>query len=383
MATQIYNGKVLADNGTWLNEGSIVVSDGRIVEILDNSRKAEGVDRYIDAEGGFVVPGGIDLHVHGAAGHDFMDGTAEAFGKIIETHRRHGTTSIYPTISSASYETMRRAAEICAEMMRDVNSGVLGLHLEGPYFNPAMAGGQIAENIRLAQKEEYEALLADFDCIARWDAAPEMPGALEFGRYAKAKGVVPGIAHTQAGIDEVSAAYENGYTFATHFYNGMTGIHKEGIYKKSGTVEAVFLHDGIDVEVIADGVHVPPEVLRLVHKFKGSDRMCLVTDALAITGTDGLSDARVVVENGVCKLRDGSAIAGSCSTMDHLIKTAVDKAGISLEEVSKMVSETPARIMGVFDRKGSLSAGKDADILILSRSLALTHVLAMGNEIEI
>ncbi len=212
-----------------------------------------------------------------------------------------------------------------------------------------------------------------------------MPGALDFARFATGKGVVAGLGHTRAGYDEIVAAYENGYTLATHFYNAMTTSHKEGIYKHEGTVESVFLMDGINVEVISDGIHVPPVILKLIHKIKGYRRMCLVTDSLAITdSTDGSSfDDRIMIENGVCKLKDGSAIAGSCATMDRLIRTAALEAEIPLEDVARMVSETPAMIMGVYDRKGSIARHKDADIIIMDRSLGLTHVIAMGNEIPV
>lgn len=322
------------------------------------------------------------MHVHGGSGFDFMDGTQKAFEKIIETHRRHGTTSLFPTIASASIETMQAAGEICNALTLDKKSGVLGLHFEGPYFNPAMAGGQLPEYVRLASKEEYVGLINSFSSIVRWDAAPEMPGALDFGKYASSHGILVGIAHTQADYNDVLKAFENGYSHATHFYNAMTGIHKEGIYKKGGTVEAVFLVDGISVEVIADGVHVPLEVLKLIYKFKGRENVCLVTDSLAITNADNSFDPRVVIENGVCKLKDGSAIAGSCSTMDKLIRTAVLKAEIPLEDAARMASETPAKIMDVFDRKGSLSKGKDADIIILDNDLNLSHVIAMGEDVN-
>lgn len=165
----------------------------------------------------------------------------------------------------------------------------------------------------------------------------------------------------------------------------MTTSHKNGIYKHEGTVEAIYLMDGINVEIIADGIHVPPILLKLVHKFKGRGRICLITDALSITESpDGSSfDPRIVIENGVCKLRDGSAIAGSCATMDRLIRTAVKEAGLPLEDVSRMVSETPGLIMGIYDRKGSICKQKDADIIIMDKNLELTNVIAMGKEIEL
>lgn len=240
------------------------------------------------------------------------------------------------------------------------------------------------EIIRLPDPWEYESIVEDFPCISRWDAAPEIPGACEFGRYITSKGIIAGLGHTTADFNDVRNAFDAGYSIATHFYNAMTISHKEGVYKHEGTVESVYLMDGIFVEVIADGIHVPPLLLRLIYKFKGRDRMCLITDALACSVSDSgkAFDPRVIVEDGVCKLADRSAIAGSIATMDRLIRTAVREAEIPLADVSRMVSENPARIMGVYDRKGSLAKRKDADIIIMDTDLNLTNVFAMGKEVE-
>lgn len=385
MLTQIYNGKILIPGGRWINGGSVLVKDDKIAEIYSHSRLLENVDASINAGGGYILPGGIDMHVHGGGGRDFMEATKEAFETAVMVHRRHGTTSIFPTLASSTEETIRQAAAVCSELVEDPYSGVLGLHIEGPYFNPKMAGGQIPENIRIPSPMEYIPIVEDFPCIKRWDAAPELPGADDFARYITSKGLVAAIAHTRANYNDVVDAYKNGYTLATHFYNAMTTSHKDGIYKHEGTVESVYLNDGINVEVISDGIHVPPVILRMVHKFKGYGRTCLVTDALAITESpDGTScDPRIMIENGVCKLKDGSAIAGSCATMDRLIRTAVREAGIPLEDAVRMASETPALIMGVYDRKGSICKRKDADIIVMDKNLNLTHVIAMGKIVDL
>lgn len=385
MKTQIYNGKVLIPGGRWIHGGSVVIIDDRIDEIYSHSRLLDNMDKSINAGGGYILPGGIDMHVHGGGGRDFMEATKDAFETAVMVHRRHGTTSMFPTLASSTEETIRAAAKVCAELVEDSHSGVLGLHLEGPYFNPSMVGGQIAENIRIPSPMEYIPIVEDFPCIKRWDAAPELPGADDFARFITSKGIVAALAHTQANYNDVVDAYGSGFTLATHFYNAMTTSHKNGIYKHEGTVESVYLNDGINVEVISDGIHVPPVILKMVHKFKGYGRTCLITDALAITESpDGSSyDPRVMIENGVCKLKDGSAIAGSCATMDRLIRTAVKEAGIPLEDAVRMASETPALIMGVYDRKGSICKGKDADIIIMDKNLKLTHVLAMGENVNI
>lgn len=384
MITQVINGRVFTPHG-WIDNGSVLIDGTQIKRILNNSQPVEGVDKVIDAKGAYVLPGGVDIHVHGGGGRDFMEGTEEAFVTAVEAHRRHGTTSIFPTLSSSTVPMIREALATCDKLVADPMSGVLGLHLEGPYFNMKMAGGQMPENIKVPTPEEYKPIVEDFVSLRRWDAAPELPGTEDFGDYLTSKGIVVSLGHTAATPEDVERGYKHGFTHATHFYNAMTGNHKVGVYKHAGVIEAVYLNDGITVEMIADGIHVPPVMLKLIHKQKGTENTALITDALAVAASDSdkAFDPRVIIEDGVCKLADRSAIAGSIATMDRLVKTAVQKAGIPLEDVARMASETPSRIMGVYDRKGSLEAGKDADIMMYDKDLNLTGVIQMGREVEL
>ncbi len=383
MITQIYNGHILTPEG-WINQGSVVFADGRIVEVSRSSHIFDKVDHTIDAHNMNVVPGGIDLHCHGGGGCDYMEGTEEAFRTATLTHMRHGTTAMFPTLSSATLPMIEHACETCDQLMREPGTPIMGLHLEGPYFNPRRAGAQMPDIIRLPDRNEYQHVIEDFDCVRRWDAAPELPGALEFARYITSKGVVASIGHTNAEFPEVKAAYDAGYTHATHFYNGMPGFHNVREFKHAGTVESIYLLDGMSVEIIADGIHIPIPILRLVHRMKGVERTALVTDALAVTDSDSdkAFDPRVIIEDGVCKLSDRSALAGSIATMDRLIRTMVMQAGIPLHDAVRMASETPARIMGIYDRKGSIQRGKDADILIMDDNCELKAVYAMGQLVE-
>ncbi len=383
MITQIYNGHILTPEG-WINQGSVVFADGRIVEVSRSSHIFDKVDHTIDAHNMNVVPGGIDLHCHGGGGCDYMEGTEEAFRTATRTHMRHGTTAMFPTLSSATLPMMEHACETCDQLMREPGTPIMGLHLEGPYFNPRRAGAQMPDIIRLPDRNEYQHVIEDFECVRRWDAAPELPGALEFARYITSKGVVASIGHTNAEFPEVKAAYDAGYTHATHFYNGMPGFHNVREFKHAGTVESIYLLDGMSVEIIADGIHIPIPILRLVHRMKGVERTALVTDALAVTDSDSdkAFDPRVIIEDGVCKLSDRSALAGSIATMDRLIRTMVMQAGIPLHDAVRMASETPARIMGIYDRKGSIQRGKDADILIMDDNCELNAVYAMGQLVE-
>ncbi len=383
MLTIITNGRILTPKG-WIENGWIIFDAEKIIDIGEGDMPYH-CDKIIDAKGNYILPGGIDTHVHGGGGHDFMEGDEEAFRIAANTHLRHGTTAIYPTLAAASKEIILKAAATTEKLMAEPNSTIMGLHLEGPYFNITMAGGQIPEYIRTPDRDEYIDIIEKTSCIKRWDAAPELEGAIEFGRYVSSKGIIASIAHTTAGYNEVKAAYDAGYSHATHFYNAMTSVHKKREFKYEGTIESIYLMDNMSVELVADGIHVPPAILRMVHKFKGVERTCLITDAMGCTASNSttLYDPRTIIEDGVCKLSDRSALAGSIATMDRLIRTMVQKAEIPLADAVRMASETPARIMGIYDRKGSLDVGKDADIIIMDENLELQGVWSMGQEVEL
>lgn len=378
MLTQLINAKILTPQG-WLKDGSVLIRDGKILEVTNCDLAVIGA-QLVDVKGMYVLPGGVEIHAHGGGGRDFMEGTEDAFRKAAATHMQYGTTSIFPTLSSSTVPMIEAAAETCTKLMAEPDSPILGLHLEGHYFNMKMAGGQMPENIKDPDPNEYIPIVEKWNCIKRWDAAPELPGALQFGKYITGKGILASVGHTQAEYEDIHAAFEAGYSHATHFYNAMPGFHKRREYKYEGTVESIYLMDDMTVEVVADGIHVPPTILRLVYRIKGVERTCLITDALACAASDSQEafDPRVIIEDGVCKLADRSALAGSVATMDRLIRTMVQKAEIPLADAVRMASETPARIMGVSDRKGSLQKDKDADILVMDEDLNVRAVWAMG-----
>jgi N-acetylglucosamine-6-phosphate deacetylase len=382
MLTQIINGIIHTPSG-WLKGGSIVISDNKILEVFNCELPIIGA-KIIDAKGMYITPCGVEIHCHGGGGRDFMEGTEDAFRTAVEAHMQHGTTSIFPTLSSSSIPMIKAAAHTTEKLMVEENSPILGLHLEGHYFNMKMAGGQIPEYIKDPDPNEYIPLLEETSCIKRWDAAPELPGAEAFGKYITQKGILASVGHTQAEYEDIEAAWEAGYSHATHFYNAMPGFHKKNEYKYEGTVESIYLIDDMTVEVVADGIHVPPTILKLVYKIKGVEKTALITDALACAASDSqvAFDPRVIIEDGVCKLADRSALAGSIATMDRLIKTMTLKAGIPLYDVIRMISETPSKIMNVYNRKGSLQRGKDADILIIDKNYEVRGVIAMGKTIK-
>lgn len=378
MLTQIINGHILTPGG-WLKDGSILLCDDRIVEVTNSDLAVIGA-KVVDARGMYIVPGFVAMNIHGAAGHDFKEGTEEAFRKAVAAHQRYGATTIFPTISSSPFTTIRQCAEVCERLMTEPGSPILGLHIEGPYLNPKMAGAMFSDVVKNPDPEEYRSLIEETKCVRRWDASPELPGAMEFARYLKEKGILVSITHTEAEFDLIREAYNTGFSHVAHFYNAMPGFHKRREYKYEGTVESVYLMDGMTVEVIADGRHLPSTILRLVYKLKGVECTCLVTDALAYAANDGKQpdDSRIVIDNGVCKLADHSALVGSIATSDQLIRTMVEKAKLPLEDAIRMASETPARLMSVYDRVGSLQKGKDADVLIIDRKLNVRQVWCKG-----
>ena len=382
MLTQIINGHILTPQG-WLKDGSVLISDGKILEVTNSDLAVIGAT-VIDAKGMYIVPGFISMHAHGGAGYDFTEGSTEAFQKASLAHLKHGATSIFPTLSSTSFENIKQAVKTCEALMKEPGSTIQGLHIEGPYLNKKMAGSQWEEFLKDPNPNEYIPLIESTQCIKRWDISPELPGGHEFGQYMRSKGIMAAITHTEAEYPEIKAAFESGFTHAAHFYNAMPGFHKRREYKYEGTVESIYLMDDMTVEVVADGIHVPHTILRLVHKIKGVEKTALITDALACADSDSKEafDPRVIIEDGVCKLSDRSALAGSIATMDRLIRTMVQKAEIPLEDAIRMASETPARIMGVLNRKGTLERGKDADIMALDRDLNVRAVWAMGKIVE-
>ena len=381
MLKQIINGRILTPQG-WLEGGSIVVDGSKIRVVSNIDLHVEGAE-IIDAKGCSVVPGGIDMHAHGGGGRDFVEGTEEAFRAAVNAHLKHGTTSIFPTLSSSTVPMVETACRTCERLMAEENSPVLGIHIEGSYLNPKQSVGQSAQSIKVPSAEEYEPLLDKFKCIKRWDEAPELPGSVEFITACGKHGVMTALTCTRATYEDVLAAHDAGMRHAAHFYNAMPVVYKEHEFKVPGTVESVYALQDISVEVIADGIHVPPVMLHVVYQIKGVEKMALITDSLAYAASDGnvVPEPHVILEDGVCKLDDHSTLVGSIATMDRLIQVCVQKANIPLADACRMASETPARIMGVFDRKGSIEEGKDADIMMFDDNLNLTYVMQMGREV--
>lgn len=382
---QIVNGKVITPQGVD-RQARLVLKAGRIAEITREQGGVEGA-QTIDAQGAYVAPGCIDTHLHGGDGHDFTEATPEAFRAIAYAHATQGVTTLYPTLAVAPTTVFRQAIKACETVVSQPYEGarIEGLHLEGNYINPLLKGGQDERFIQLPDPAEYQELLESTRLIKRWTAAPELPGALEFARYAHSKGILVSLGHTAADYPTVKRAYEAGFTHATHFYNAMSGVHKQMEYKHEGTIESVYLVPEMTVELVADGIHVPPAILRLVCAFKGIDRISLISDAMAAAAClrpEHLRlDPRMIVEDGVCKLADRSALTGSIASGIRLIQVMAEKAEIPVADAVRMAATNPARLMGIDDRVGSIERGKAADLILFDENFHLHSVWIGGKQL--
>lgn len=388
-STVFKNARLVMPTGIY--DGEVLVTDGKIADVALNGHidGAQAAGQVIDVEGKYLSPGFIETHSHGAGGYDFMDGDAESIYRACEAHGRHGTTSILPTTITSTKESLLEFVELfnSLDLKREKCPNILGLHLEGPYFAFSQKGAQDPKYLRNPEPEEYLEVLKRTDRIRRWSFAVELPGSMEFLAALREHGIVSSLAHSDATCEEVFRAYENGITALTHFYSCMTTVKRVNAFRVAGAIEAGYLLDDLYVEVIADGCHLPKELLQLIYKVKGPERICLVTDSMRAAGMPdgeyvlgGKADGmRCVKEDGVAKLLDRSAFAGSVATSDRLVRTFRELTGAPLHEAVKMASYTPARMLGIQGKKGSIGIGKDADLIVFDEEIRVSLVMVRGD----
>lgn len=387
MITKITNGRLLMDGGiqTGLN---LYYEDGVILTVT-----AEDLpyDTLLDAEGQYVSPGFIDLHLHGGGGADVMDGGVEPIRQAANFHLRHGATSQMPTSMACSPAVLHTFLQDIRRVMQEklTEATILGAHLEGPYFAPAQAGAQNPQYITPPDPAAYRPLLAEFgDVIRRWDFAPELPGSDQFCRDLLASGVLPAIAHSDATLEDIRPVYEQGCHLVTHLYSGMSGLTRVGGYRRLGVVESTFLLEDMQAEIIADGHHLPAELLQLIIKQKGLHRLCAVTDAMRGAGMpEGPSfigrkgeETPCILEGGVARSTDRTGFCGSVATADRLLRVLVQEAGLPVESAVLLLTENPAALFGL-THKGRLMPGWDADIVIFDEHIHLSAVIAGGKTV--
>ena len=383
---KIINGTIVTGGQSFI--GNVVLKDGVIEYVGTDDFEVDADAEILDASGLYVAPGFIDMHTHGAGGADFMDGTVEAYLTAARTHAVHGTTLLYPTTLTGTNESLYGSFETYTKAKELNTDGAQfgGMHLEGPYFSPVFAGAQDPRYLRNPRPEEYMEILDKCPALSRWSFAPELDGAPEFAAELRRRGIVASIGHTNATFGECDEAFKSGANLMTHFYSCMSTVSRRNAFRYAGTIEYGYIQDEMNLEIIADGIHVPQDLLHLLLKIKSVDRICLVTDSMRGAGMPegpsilgGLTDGQeVIVEDGVAKLLDKSAFAGSVATADRLVRTMVQIAGCSMPDAIRMITENPAKVMGIADKKGSLVPGMDADVVVFDKNINIKNTIIGG-----
>jgi N-acetylglucosamine-6-phosphate deacetylase len=383
------NKRIIIINGTIITPfhlvsgKAIIVEKGRIREIVNKeelSTTALTGAEVIEGKDKFIVPGYIDIHIHGGGGSDVMDGEYEAINQIAIAHSHFGTTSFLPTTMTMSKDKIIRSLRSICEAVKKGTEGaeILGIHMEGPYINPEKKGAQKEEDIKKISIEEFlEFNQASGNLIRLVTIAPEMPGAISLIKYLYKQGIIASVGHTNATYVQTQAGIQAGLSHVTHTFNAMRELH----HREPGVVGAALTSPELMVEVIADGIHIHPVVLKILTKIKEGEKVVLITDAMRAAGlkegTYDLGGQEVIVTKGQARLKD-ETLAGSVLTMDKAVKNMVNKIGIQLPKAIQMASFNPARSIGIDDKKGSLEPGKDADIVILNKNLETELTIVAG-----
>ncbi|MBX3010078.1 MAG: N-acetylglucosamine-6-phosphate deacetylase [Caldilineaceae bacterium] len=371
-----------------VDDQAVVVAGSQIVDVLPYAQLDPALPQ-IDVGGRWITPGLIDIHIHGALGHTFNDPTPTAFAAITQENARRGVTSLLATTATDAIENLLASLELAEQWMAIPQSGaqILGVHVEGPYFSMAQRGAQDPAHIRnpddgtVAQLLEYRAV------IRMLTFAPELPGALALTQQLAELGIVAAAGHSSAREEEVKPAIDAGLRHMIHLWSAQSTTVREGPWRKPGLLEVSLTDDRLTGEIIADGKHLPPTLMKLAYQCLGPDRLCVISDATSGAGLpEGarfrLGGMEYEVCDGVGMLFDRTAFAGSTTLLNQMIPILTEQVGLPLVEVIRMASLTPARVIGVADRKGSLEAGKDADIAIFNQDFTPWDVLIGGRSIH-
>ena len=385
----IKNGQIVLEKESI--KGDIRIKGERIGEISSSLIPLKG-EEVIDAYGSFIMPGVVDLHTHGSGGYDFMDGDEDCVIKASQSLLYHGTTTCLPTSLTSSDEDLFLFFENVRKAQKE-NKGakIPGVHLEGPYFSDSMKGAQDTRFIITPTPSHYLSVMEKgCDLIKRWTIAPELDGAMECIKYLNKEGVVISGGHTDGDYDTISEAYDNGMTMLTHFYSGMSTIKRVGGFRVLGAVEAGYLIDKLFVELIADGMHLPPELLTMIFKMKVISYITACSDSMRSAGMeDGPSilgpknnGTDVIIEGGIAKMPDRSCFAGSVATGERLIKTLLGIMGMEPDKAAFILSLNPSSIIGLDKEIGSIAVGKYADLLVLDKDYEIKRVILNGKTVR-
>ncbi len=379
MKTFIKNGSLFTEDG--ISEGILVIEDGKIIED-GYVGEIPGNSKTIDAKGAYIMPGFVEIHAHGGGGADFMDGSTDAFETVAKTHRRCGTTTIFPTTVSASYKSLFKVFETYRKVSDSKTINYGGLHLEGPFISQEMKGAQNPAFIRNPDKYGVDALIEwGGDIIKKCTVAPEIPGISYLAKKFTENGIYLSSGHSNGTFSDIEKGFSMGIRHITHMYSNTPSVRKINQTVYAGIIEAAYYIDDMRIEFIGDGCHLPKEVLKMALKIKGADKINLTSDAMRTAGTDAtesylgecVPENRVIIEDGVAKLPDRSFFAGSIATGDRMLRWAHFDCGIPLPEALKLLTLSPAKAVGIDKEKGSIKKGKDADIIFLDEKLNIIN----------
>jgi N-acetylglucosamine-6-phosphate deacetylase len=365
-------------------DAALLIENDHIVSWGSLENYNDRYDEIVDCHHQYLSCGFIDLHVHGGGDADFMDQEDDKFKIITQAHAKHGMTACLATTLSAANDEVFKLLQNCPSEEDDLGGArILGVHLEGPYFSLAQKGAQDEKYIRNPELDEVKAFLKYKDKIKRWSMAVELPKMEVIIPQVIQAGILVSLAHTSASAQEVLKAETWGVNLATHFYSGMSSMYRIKGLRAAGAVEGVYLSKNMSAELIADGKHLPKEIIQMVYKFLGSKRVILTTDAMRAAATDlktsilGSKEKgqAVIIKDGVAKLPDESSLAGSVATMDRLLRTVLE-AGISLVDGVASLTINPAQLIHVDDRYGRLKSGYKADLVVFDEQvkIAMTYV---------
>ena len=373
------NARLILPNG--IRDGlEVVVEGGKISGIRERTSAADA----IDLQGHYLAPGFIDLHIHGALGRDTMEATPDAFRAICDYHATGGTTSLLLTTVTAPIAEIVDALRAVRLARADVKQ-IAGVHVEGPFLSKARPGAQRAEFIRDPETYLVDELLAFSDIIKIVTLAPELPGALALIDRLRMHKIIASGGHSDASDLEARAGFEYGMGHVTHTFNAMSSARRRGIYREAGLLEFALSQPEIVCELIADGHHVSPTLMKMLYRAKGPQKICLVTDATAGAGLPigkefSLGGRSCIVDDGVCLLADRSALAGSASRMIDLVRVMVNQVGVPLHQAVAMASSNATRELGLTS-KGKLERGADADFVVISPELGVQQTFVGGERV--
>ncbi len=384
----IKNGTVITP-GREIKDGVVIVQNEKIVEVGKRGEVEEpGNAEIIDAAGNFISPGLIDIHVNGANGADVSKVDSDTFSTMGNFFAKYGVTSYVGTTITAAPSDIIKAlqfARINKKENKIDGAELLGIHMEGPYISPEQSGAHPKQFLALPKPEHYMQFLEYSDVLLKMTIAPELEGAEQLVKDLRKRDIVVSAGHTNGIYSEMKNAIDAGVNHSTHFFCNMSHFRRDNLKRVAGVVETLLYDDRVTGALIGDGWHVGPQLMKLLIKVKGVDRVCFVTDAMPAVGLpDGIhkiGDVDAVVENGIARLKDNSAYAGSVTTMNVCVRNGIDQVGLSLVDAIKMSSLTPAKIIGADKRKGSLEKGKDADITIFDSNITIRKTIAKGKVI--